>query len=207
MTAEEKQAQREYILTMKLKVPASMREEGVRRYIHSQIFRVGWSEAFQTNYIHSDDFRLTCPHTSTAPASTVFFFGIPLILSADLIDKAVQLENAIQEHDRTIIAEALKNLAHSTHKEVEKWRDEDPLMMAYVAGQKSMECDPRGCLYVEQAKAEERELLLSEFKWMRPICFGQREAICDTRCSWAVRERCIQSRSTTNPARTDTGGE
>lgn len=44
-----------------------------------------------------------------------------------------------------------------------------------------------------EAVATERERLLGEFKWMKPICFGNHEAICDTRCAWAVRERCIES--------------
>jgi len=40
----------------------------------------------------------------------------------------------------------------------------------------------------ENCKA--REDVLAEFKWMKPMCFGKHEAICDTRCAWAVRERC-----------------
>lgn len=39
-------------LTMKIEFPSGMREEGIRRYILSQIFTDGWREAFKTNYIH-----------------------------------------------------------------------------------------------------------------------------------------------------------
>ena len=46
--------------------------------------------------------------------------------------------------------------------------------------------------YEDGAKAE-REKAREEFKWMKPVCFGRHEAICDTRCAWAVRERCIES--------------
>ena len=38
-----------------------------------------------------------------------------------------------------------------------------------------------------------REQVLDEFKWMKPMCFGKHEAICDARCAWAVRERCYKS--------------
>jgi len=33
---------------------------------------------------------------------------------------------------------------------------------------------------------------LGEFNWMKPMCFGRHDAICDTRCAWVVRKRCIQ---------------
>jgi hypothetical protein len=42
----------ERTLTMKIQFPSTMREEGIRRYILSQIFTEGWGEAFKTNYIH-----------------------------------------------------------------------------------------------------------------------------------------------------------
>lgn len=42
----------ERVLTMKIQFPSTMREEGIRRYILSQIFIDGWGEAFKTNYIH-----------------------------------------------------------------------------------------------------------------------------------------------------------
>jgi len=38
-----------------------------------------------------------------------------------------------------------------------------------------------------------KEELKKEFTWMRPICFGKHEAICDTRCAWVVRQHCVNS--------------
>jgi hypothetical protein len=43
------------------------------------------------------------------------------------------------------------------------------------------------------AKLAAIEELKKEFTWMRPMCFGRHEAICDTRCSWVVRKRCAES--------------
>jgi len=40
---------------------------------------------------------------------------------------------------------------------------------------------------------KERERVLDEFNWMKPMCFGRHEAVCDTRCAWVVRQRCVQS--------------
>lgn len=36
---------------------------------------------------------------------------------------------------------------------------------------------------------EQRESL----DWMKPLCFGKHEAICDSRCKWEIRKRCIAS--------------
>jgi len=51
------------------------------------------------------------------------------------------------------------------------------------------------CLKREIAKARkaEREQVLDEFKWMKPQCFGNHDACCDTKCAWVVRKRCVQS--------------
>ena len=38
----------------------------------------------------------------------------------------------------------------------------------------------------------ERERIFSEL-WILPLCFGKHEAICDTRCPWGIRKRCIES--------------
>jgi hypothetical protein len=38
-----------------------------------------------------------------------------------------------------------------------------------------------------------REQIMDEFKWMKPLCFGTHEPLCDTRCAWVVRKRCIES--------------
>ena len=46
---------------------------------------------------------------------------------------------------------------------------------------------------LSQELKKERERLLDEFKWMRPMCFGRHDATCDTRCAWVVRKRCIDS--------------
>ena len=71
MTAQQEGELAEYTLTMKLEIPAKMREEGIRGYIHSQIFRDGWGEAFQTTYIHAKEFRVarSSPH-NPFPSST-----------------------------------------------------------------------------------------------------------------------------------------
>ena len=53
----------DYTLTMKLEIPAKMREEGIRKYIHSQIFHETWGEAFQTTYIHAKEFRVARSHS------------------------------------------------------------------------------------------------------------------------------------------------
>jgi hypothetical protein len=45
----------------------------------------------------------------------------------------------------------------------------------------------------ERGIVQSREKMMDEFKWMRPICFGKHDAICDTRCAWVVRQRCIES--------------
>jgi len=68
MTASKQEPETaEYQLVMKLEIPSKMREEGIRRYIHSQVFRDGWGEAFQTNYIHSKEFRVTRSTHSSQP--------------------------------------------------------------------------------------------------------------------------------------------
>jgi hypothetical protein len=46
---------------------------------------------------------------------------------------------------------------------------------------------------VRVATEAENKRVLDEFKWMKPLCFGRHEALCDTRCAWVVRSRCCQS--------------
>jgi hypothetical protein len=43
------------------------------------------------------------------------------------------------------------------------------------------------------ATLAENKRVLDEFTWMRPLCFGKHEAICDTRCAWVVRQHCVNS--------------
>ena len=45
----------------------------------------------------------------------------------------------------------------------------------------------------DEAARKAREDVLYEFKWVRPMCFGSHEAICDTRCAWLIRKRCVKS--------------
>ena len=44
----------------------------------------------------------------------------------------------------------------------------------------------------KRIRKAERERVLDEFNWMKPMCFGRHEAVCDTRCAWVVRQRCIK---------------
>jgi hypothetical protein len=46
---------------------------------------------------------------------------------------------------------------------------------------------------IRKERKAEREQVLEEFKWMKPQCFGNHDACCDTKCAWVVRKRCIES--------------
>jgi hypothetical protein len=71
-----------------------------------------WNKDFDESARVASALSRARPHTpAPEQLGTVFFFGVPLLLSADLVSKAQCLEKAIQDHDATIRKEA--TLAHN----------------------------------------------------------------------------------------------
>jgi len=102
MTQQPQRELAEYTLFMTLEIPANMREEGIRRYIRDQIFREGWSEAFQTTYIHAKAFKVSKsrPH-SQAPERKERYTGVCAVQDncMDYSDFIESIEDELSEDD------------------------------------------------------------------------------------------------------------